>query len=136
MSASTIPTSAPPAARAAARLAESVDLPTPPFPDASATTRVRALSEIAFCSAPFPPGCSRWRSAAFSWGLITSNATPTDPTPSTDPRCRRIGRSAVHEFAERARPVLVARRDRACALVQVEGERRDVPRDEGRAGLA
>src|SRR4051794_30548604 len=89
MSASTTPTSAPPAASAAARLTESVDLPTPPLPEAKATTRVRWLSEIDFCSPPFPPGWRRWRRAVFSCALITSKETPTEETPSTDPTwCR------------------------------------------------
>ena len=52
-------------------------------------TRVRELREIDFCSPPFAPGCSRWRSAVFSWALITSKATPTEETPSTAPTCCR-----------------------------------------------
>ena len=59
----------PRAASAAARLAVSVDLPTPPLPEAIASTRVPASSEIVFSGRP---PRSRVDSAAFSSALITS----------------------------------------------------------------
>ena len=61
----------------------SVDLPTPPFPDATAMTRVVGESEIVR-SAACPPR-SRETSAAFSSGVITSKPRRTRVTPGTSP---------------------------------------------------
>ncbi len=101
MSASITPTSAPPAARDAARLAVSDDLPTPPLPDATAITDAFGGSVIGFLppaagASPPPAPCSRVRSAVRSAGVITSNVTPTLSTPATAPTrsCTWCSRSA------------------------------------------
>ena len=86
MSASTTPTSAPSSASAAARFAVSDDLPTPPLPEATAITRVDGSSD-SLRSSPAGAPDSRCRSAVRCSGVITSNATATDSTPSTAPTC-------------------------------------------------
>src|SRR3954447_15957123 len=84
MSASSTPTSRPRAARAAAMLTVRVDLPTPPFPEATARTRVVAGNWTPRTSAP-PRSCVV--SAARSSGDITSNASETDVTPGSVATC-------------------------------------------------
>ena len=71
---------------AAARLTESVDLPTPPLPLAIARTRVEAPTEIPFERSVTLPR-SFWVSAARSSGLMTSNSSETDSTPGSGSRC-------------------------------------------------
>ncbi len=87
MSASRIPTRRPCAANAAARFAVIDDLPTPPLPEATAITRVVGSSWIALSSAGLPPR-SFVVSAIRSSGLITSNSSFTEVTPSTAPTSR------------------------------------------------
>src|SRR5436190_9224982 len=84
MSASSTPTLWPNDDIATARLTVSEDLPTPPFPDATAMTRVVGSSWIALSSAGRPPR-SFDVSAARSSGVITSKSRRTDPTPSSPP---------------------------------------------------
>src|SRR5947207_2949955 len=84
MSASSTPTLWPSDDIAVARLTVSDDLPTPPFPDATAITRVVGSSWIALSSAGRPPR-SFDVSAARSSGVITSKSRRTDPTPSSPP---------------------------------------------------
>src|SRR3954447_9879510 len=84
MSASSTPTSRPRAARAAAMLTVRVDLPTPPFPEATARTRVVAGNWTPRTSAP-PRSCVV--SAARSSGDMTSNASVTDVTPGSVATC-------------------------------------------------
>ena len=67
---------APCAANAAARLTVSVDLPTPPLPEATAITRVVGSSWIALSDSGRPPR-SFEVSAARSSGLMTSNSSRT-----------------------------------------------------------
>ena len=63
-----------------------VDFPTPPFPDATAMTRVPGESEIVR-SALLPPR-SRVTSADFSSGVMTSKPSRTRVTPGTSPTKR------------------------------------------------
>ncbi len=84
MSASRTPTSRPSAASAAARLTESDDLPTPPLPEATASTRVFGESRMPFVSAP--PRSFSVR-AARSSGDITSKCSATCDTPGNVPTC-------------------------------------------------
>src|SRR5437868_9092932 len=84
MSASSTPTSWPSVANAAARFTVSVDLPTPPLPDATAMMRVVAGSWTPRVSAP---PRSLVVSAARSSGVITSNRSSTDATPGSEPTC-------------------------------------------------
>src|SRR5215210_103489 len=74
---------------AAARFAVSVDLPTPPFPDATAITRVARSSEMPFVRS-FTPPRSRAVSAAFSSGLMTSKSVETVSIPGSGRSSRRI----------------------------------------------
>ena len=60
----------------------SVDLPTPPLPEATAITRVERSSEMPFVRS-FTPPRSRVVSAAFSSGLMTSNSSETVSTPGS-----------------------------------------------------
>ena len=71
-------------ARAAARLTESEDLPTPPLPEATASTRVLGESRIPFVSTP---PRSFVVSAARSSGDITSNWSVTCDTSGSVPTC-------------------------------------------------
>ena len=73
---------------AAARLTDSVDLPTPPLPLATASTRVEASTEMPF-ERPVTPPRSRCVSAARSSGLMTSNSSETDSTPGSGSTCSR-----------------------------------------------
>ena len=68
--------------KAAARLAESVDLPTPPLPLATAITRVSRSSWMPFVRSVTEPR-SRAVSALRSSGVITPNSSETRCTPST-----------------------------------------------------
>ena len=77
MSASRIPTWWPSCDSAAARFAVSVDLPTPPLPEATAITRVRGSSWIERSLSGRPPR-SFVVSAERSSGVITSNSSRTD----------------------------------------------------------
>src|SRR5438552_10015956 len=84
MSASRTPTVRPLPARAAARLAVTEDFPTPPFPDAMATTLV--LAGISVAGAPsLAFHRARAISAARSSGLISPMRTLTAVTPGTEP---------------------------------------------------
>src|SRR3954451_218932 len=84
MSASTTPTESPRLASAAARFTVTLDLPTPPLPEATAYTRV---SEPGWAngitgSAASVPRTVR-RSSARCSSLITSSTTCTEVTPGT-----------------------------------------------------
>src|SRR2546425_8541577 len=77
MSASMSPTRCPPPrrARATARFAETVDLPTPPLPDEIARTAPRWGSSTGVGGGGTPPGPGRgagWRGAAPSAALLAS----------------------------------------------------------------
>src|SRR5919202_2319751 len=87
MSASRIPTRCPWRLKAAARLAVSDDLPTPPLPLATAITRVERSSEMPCVRSVTPPR-SFVVSAAFSSGDMTSNSSATRATPPTGARAR------------------------------------------------
>ena len=81
-SASSTPTCLPLCANAMARLAVSVDLPTPPLPLQTARTRVDASRERPFdrsCTPPRNLVVSAWRSSA----VITSKPRATRSTPGT-----------------------------------------------------
>ena len=84
MSASSTPTCSPRALSAAARLTLIEDLPTPPFPEVTASTRVRSDSEMPFLSG-MP---RRFRSACFCSAVISSKASSTDSTPGSVPTWR------------------------------------------------
>ena len=77
----------------------SVDLPTPPLPDATATTRVPGSSRT---SRSGRPPRSRVASAAFSSGLITSKWSATRETPSTPPTCRATWSSKLDRSGQPA----------------------------------
>src|SRR6476620_6934881 len=84
MSASTTPTDSPRLARAAARLTVTLDLPTPPLPDATAYTRVSEpgwANGITGSAASVPR--TVLRSSARCSSLMTSSTTCTDVTPGT-----------------------------------------------------
>src|SRR5256714_3560852 len=74
-------------ANAAARLTDTVDLPTPPLPLAIASTRVDASSEIPLVRSVTPPR-SLVVSACRSSGVITSKGGETRSTPGTAPTVR------------------------------------------------
>src|SRR5438034_188965 len=81
MSASMSPTRCPPPrrARATARFAETVDLPTPPLPDEIARTVPRWGSSTGVGGGGTPPGPGRgagWRGAAPSAALLASDVDP------------------------------------------------------------
>src|SRR6266545_1963022 len=81
-SASRIPTCFPSCASATARFAASVDLPTPPLPLQTASTRVDASSERPFDRSCIPPR-SFVVSACRSSAVITSKPSATRSTPGT-----------------------------------------------------
>src|SRR4051794_4237805 len=99
MSASRMPTSCPCAASAAAMFTVSDDLPTPPLPDAIASTRVRGESWIPRSGAP-PRSCVV--SAARSSGVITSNCSRTERTPGSDPTCSATWSSKLERSGQPA----------------------------------
>ncbi len=68
--------------KAAARFAASDDLPTPPLPLATATTRVFASTEIPGVRSETPPR-SFAVSTDFSSGVMTVNESETDSIPSS-----------------------------------------------------
>ena len=86
MSASSMPTDAPSAARASAMLTAVVDLPTPPFPEATA---------MMF----FTPGTSFTPRCATCGATLAATLTVTPPTPgsarSRAATCLRIGSICV-----------------------------------------
>src|SRR5919197_1365885 len=84
MSASSTPTSRPSVTSAAARFTVSVDLPTPPLPEATAMIRVVAGSWTPRVSVP---PRSLVVSAARSSGVITSNRSSTEATPGSEATC-------------------------------------------------
>src|SRR5437764_2063132 len=104
MSASSTPTVAPESRSAAARLTLTVDLPTPPFPEATAMVCLTpgiACAEwplnaaltlaVIFSSTPVTPGREATRSRAIAWkrsrtgqaGVVSSNVNRTRPSPLT-----------------------------------------------------
>ena len=91
MSASSTPTVRPLAARAAARLTVTEDLPTPPLPELMATTRVRGPTEV--CS-------SRWamlnRARSMARRLPSASSSVhwmrTSRTPGSEPTLARTSR--------------------------------------------
>src|SRR5215472_18711522 len=83
MSASTTPTLCPEAARAAARLTVTEDLPTPPLPLATAYTLVSDAGWANGITGSARPPRS-WLCNAFRWSsLITSSSTWTPETPGS-----------------------------------------------------
>ena len=118
MSASRIPTRRPDAANAAARLAVSDDLPTPPLPDATAITRVVGSSWIALSASGRPPR-SFVVSAARSVGahhveLELHRGDALDRTDlARDLLLERVAQRAAGD-RERDRDGDVAARDRRC----------------------
>src|SRR6266542_1616472 len=84
MSAASTPTSRPSVESAAARLTASDDLPTPPFPETTAITRVAGSSWIVLSSAGRPPRSFVVNSARSS-GVMTSKSSRTDETPWRPP---------------------------------------------------
>ena len=99
MSASSTPTDSPRAASAAARFTVTVDLPTPPFPDATAYTLVSESGRANGMSLLGPP-CSWSRRAVRCSSVITPSVSRRSVTPRTlAPRrsrpwsaCRASGR--------------------------------------------
>src|SRR5579859_6743185 len=105
MSASSTPTVAPESRRAAARLTATVDLPTPPLPEATAMVCLTpgmawagewplnaALTlAVIFSSTAVTPGIAPTRSRAIAWkrsrtgqaGVVSSNVNRTRPSPLT-----------------------------------------------------
>ena len=83
MSASSTPTDSPRAASAAARLTVTLDLPTPPLPEATAYTRVSdpGWAKGITGSRESPRNCLR--SSARCSSFITSRVTVTAPVPGT-----------------------------------------------------
>ena len=97
MSASSTPTDSPRAAIAAARLTVTLDLPTPPLPDATAYTRV---SEPGWAngmtgSRASPRSCLR--SSVRCSSFITSRVTLTAPVPGTSATAA-VTRSEISVF--------------------------------------
>src|ERR1700712_1204578 len=82
MSASSTPTARPFAASAAARLTVTVDLPTPPFPEAMAYTRVRDSARANGMSLVAPP-LRLSRSVPRCSSVITPRVSRTSVTPGT-----------------------------------------------------
>ena len=102
MSASTMPTRRPLAARAAARLTVTEDLPTPPLPEAIAKTRMVVPGWAKGMTGSAPP--RSWSRSALRWASsITSVVTVTSSTPSSSAtaayvfcwRVSRIGQPAM-----------------------------------------
>src|SRR5829696_3246852 len=83
MSASTIPTDSPRAARDAARFTVTDDLPTPPLPEATAYTLVNEPGSANGMRGSAASPRSWRRSAVRCSSLITSSCTRTSLTPST-----------------------------------------------------
>src|SRR5579859_3817863 len=83
MSASSTPTLCPAAASAAARFTVTDDLPTPPFPLATAYTRVSELGSANGMARSGRPPRSRPCSSRRCSSLITSRCTSTPDTPGT-----------------------------------------------------
>src|SRR5579859_6992614 len=105
MSASSTPTVAPESRSAAARLTATVDLPTPPLPEATAmvclTPGIAWVAEwplnaaltlaVIFSSTPVTPGMEPTRSRAIDWkrsrtgqaGVVSSKVNRTRPSPPT-----------------------------------------------------
>src|SRR5437660_7100286 len=107
MSASTTPTDRPLAASAAARLTVTLDLPTPPLPDATAYTLVRepGWANGMTGSAPDPPrslACSPLRCSSD----ITPKATRTELIPGTEPTAAGMSLLSV---ARSGQPATVSR---------------------------
>ena len=97
MSASSSPTEIPRAAIAAARLTVTVDLPTPPLPDATAYTRVSdpGWANGMTGSRESPRNCLR--SSVRCSSFITSRLTLTAPVPGTSATAWRT-RSLISFF--------------------------------------
>src|SRR5215469_14222106 len=95
MSASTTPTFWPEAARAAARLTVTDDLPTPPLPLATAYTRVSEFGWAnGICGSGRPPRSLVCRARRCS-SLITSSWTRTEDTPGSLPAAAVTSRVMV-----------------------------------------
>src|SRR3954453_7691537 len=103
MSASSTPTFRPRAARAAARLTVTDDLPTPPLPDAIVTTRVVGPTDV--CSVRWLM-LKRARSMAtvFSSAVISVQSSSTFWTPRSEPTRERMSRCSC---ARRGQPAVV-----------------------------
>ncbi len=70
------------------------DLPTPPLPDATASTRVRAVGNGFSRWPPAPGGWSRLTSAFCSASVMTARSMATESNPGT------VARAACHPVAE------------------------------------
>jgi hypothetical protein len=91
---------------AAARLAVTEDLPTPPLPEVTAYTRVRLPGWVKGMTGSAAPPRSRVRSSAFCSSVMTPRCTLTSVTPSTPPTSRRVS-SVIVSF--RGQPATVSR---------------------------
>src|ERR1043166_2488367 len=98
MSASMRPTRCPARANATARLADTVDLPTPPLPDEIARTLPRCGSSTGVGGGGTPPGPARgavWRGGGPSAALLASvTLTRTAVTPGTACTALRTSRAS------------------------------------------
>ena len=92
MSASRIPTTSPRAASATARFTVTEDLPTPPFPEAMASTRVDAGTAVSGASSRAFHR-ARAMTAARSSASMATTATSTESTQSNDRTCPTTSRS-------------------------------------------
>ena len=100
------PTLRPWAAIAAARFAVMEDLPTPPFPDVTAMTRVRESGRENGISRSGRPPLSFSRSAFFCASSMTPISTDTFSTPSRAPT-RSV--TSLEMVVRRGQPAVVSR---------------------------
>ncbi len=92
MSASRIPTTSPRAASATARFTVTDDLPTPPFPEAMASTRVDAATAVSGASSRAFQR-ARAMTVARSSASMAATSTSTERTHSSDCACPMTSRS-------------------------------------------
>ena len=103
MSASSTPTVKPLAARAAARLTVTEDLPTPPLPEATVMTRaVGGMAVSGACSRTFQRALAM--AAAFSSAVSSVQSRRTEVTPGSEPIRARMSRWIC---ARRGQPAVV-----------------------------
>ena len=106
MSASITPTLRPWRANAAARFAVIEDLPTPPFPEVTAMTRVRESGRANRISRSGRPPLSFSRRAFFCSSFMTSMVTLTSVTPS---RALRVLFTSSEIVVRRGHPAVVSK---------------------------
>ena len=104
MSASSTPTDSPRAAIAAARLTVTLDLPTPPLPDATAYTRVSEPGWANGITGSRESPRSSLRSSVRCSSFITSRVTLTAPVPGTSATAC-VTRSVISVFFGQAEVV-------------------------------